>query len=313
MIWDYFRLSAILLEKVLITGSGGLLGSRLASIISGDCEVISTHYAPLQRPNFRLMDVIDRTQVFTVVRETSPDAVVHTAAATNVDKCETDRGWALNVNSVGTRNVAAACASIGARLIYVSTDYVFDGLKGLYSEEDEPNPVNYYGLTKMQGENYVRETCENHIIARTSVVYGWNPRRPNFATWVVDSLINRRRIRVVEDHYNSPTLVDELAETIREMLHSEEDGVYHVAGGERISRYGFALKIAETFGLDGSLVVPAKMAELRNWVAKRPQDSSLCIEKLRRDFGIQPLDVTGALSKMKEQEPNLTLAREDSR
>jgi dTDP-4-dehydrorhamnose reductase len=313
MIWDYFRLSAILLEKVLITGSGGLLGSRLASNLSGDCEVISTHYEPFQRPNFRLMDVVDRTQVFTVVRETSPDAVVHTAAATNVDKCETDRGWALNVNSVGTRNVAEACASIGARLIYVSTDYVFDGLKGLYEEEDEPNPVNYYGLTKLQGENYVRETCENHIIARTSVVYGWNQRRPNFATWVVDSLRNRRRISVVEDHYNSPTLADELAEIIRKMLHSEKSGVYHVAGGERISRHGFALKIAETFGLDCSLVVPVKMAELRNWIAKRPQDSSLCIDKLRRDFGIQPLDVAGALSNMKEQESGLTLARESSK
>ena len=201
---------------------------------------------------------------------------------------------------------------MGARLIYFSTDYVFDGSKGLYSEEDETNPVNYYGLTKLQGEEFVRKICQNYVIARTSVVYGWNPRKQNFATWVIDSLRNQRRIEVVEDHYNSPTFADYLAEVVRKMVDSEYSGVYHAAGGERISRYRFALKIAETFGLDVSLVAPVKMVDLKNWIARRPRDSSLCLDRLRRDFGIQPPDLAEALKSMREQEPSLALTRERS-
>jgi dTDP-4-dehydrorhamnose reductase len=192
-----------------------------------------------------------------------------------------------------------ACSEIGAKLIYVSTDYVFDGGKGSYSEEDETDPVNYYGLTKLKGEESVKELCDGYAVARPCAVYGWHDRKLNFTTWVIDSLRKGRHIPVVEDHYDSPTFADELAEIIKMMIR-KATGVYHTAGGERVNRYEFALRIAETFDLNRSLVSPVGMKEVKSWIAQRPRDSSLCMDKLRRDMHFHPSDLTQALEKMKK-------------
>ena len=290
------------MKKVLVTGSSSLLGGKLVNALSKEYEVIPTHNTEALHPNSIRMNIVDRDGVFKVLTEVFPDVVVHTAAETSVDKCENGREWAWSVNAVGTRNIAEVCAKIRAKLIYMSTDYVFDGGKGLYSEEDEVHPINYYGLTKLKGEEFVKELCEDFVVARTSVVYGWHPRKLNFATWVIDSLEKGKRIPVAEDHYNSPTLADNLAEIIQRIVGSNAGGVYHTAGGERVSRYEFAVKIAETFELDKSLMAPVKMGDLKAWIAKRPRDSSLCVDKLRKKIGIQPLDLAGALRRMKESQ-----------
>lgn len=288
------------LDKVLVTGSSGLLGGKLVKALSEEYEVIPAHNTKSVHYNSVRMDIVDREGVFRVLSESSPDVVVHAAAETSVDKCETSKERAWSVNAFGTKSIAEACAKIGAKLIFVSTDYVFDGRRGLYSEEDEVNPINQYGLTKLKGEEFVKELCEDFLIARASVVYGWHSRKLNFTTWVIDSLRHRRRIPVVEDHYNSPTLADDLAEIIQKMIGSKAGRVYHTAGGERVSRYEFALKIAETFGLDRSLISPVKMVDVKNWIAKRPRDSSLCVDKIKR-IGIKPSDLAEALRRMREQ------------
>ena len=288
------------MKKVLVTGASGLLGGKLVNLLSQDYEVTPTHNTDALHHNSMRMNIVDGDGVSRVLVEVCPDVVVHTAAETNVDKCEASKEWAWSINAEGTRNIAEACIDIGARLVYVSTDYVFDGYKGLYSEDDQANPINYYGFTKLEGEGFVRGLCEDFIIARTSVLYGWHQRKLNFATWVIDSLRNQKPIPVAEDHYNSPTLADDLAEIISRMVGRNAGGVYHTAGGERVSRYEFALKIAETFGLDRSLVSPVKMGDLKSWIAKRPRDSSLCVDKLQEEIGIQPLDLTEALRRMRE-------------
>jgi len=134
---------------------------------------------------------------------------------------------------------------------------------------------------------------------RTSVLYGWHPNRLNFATWVIDSLKSGMRISVAEDHYNSPTLVDNLTEVILRIVGADATGVYHVAGSERISRYDFAMKIAEVFGLDRSLVTPVKMEDLKVWVAKRPRDSSLSVYKARHELKVGLLDAREGLRQMR--------------
>ena len=290
------------MKSALVIGASGLLGGKLVDVLSKEYEVVPTHNTQALHPNSIRLNIVDDVQVFRVLREVCPDVVVHAAAETNVDKCETDKEWAWRVNVASTKNIAEACVMNDARLIYVSTDYVFDGHKGLYSEEDEANPINYYGLTKLRGEEFVKDLCEDFLIARTSVLYGWHTRRLNFATWVIDSLKNRRGIPVALDLYGSPTLADDLAEIFRKILGNKVGGVYHVAGGERVSRYEFALKIAETFELDSSLVAPVKMESLKAWIARRPRDSSLCVDKLKEDTGIQPLDLATALERMKESE-----------
>ncbi len=291
------------MERVLVTGASGLLGSRLVKAFSGGYEVIPTHNTHPIHPGSVRMDIVDGDEVLKVLEGARPEWVVHSAAETNVDKCETSKGLAWSVNAEGTRNIASACGKIGAKLVYVSTDYVFDGEKGHYGEEDEANPVNYYGITKLEGERFVRELCEGFVIARTSVLYGWHPNKLNFATWVIDSLKSGKRISVVEDHYNSPTLADNLAETILEIVRAHATGMYHTAGSERMSRYDFAMKTAEVFGLDGSLVTPVKMEDLKVWVAKRPRDSSLSVDKARHELKVRLLDTQEGLRQMRALAP----------
>ena len=282
-----------------MTGAGGLLGCRLVEVLPERYEVIPTHNTQPMQPNSIRIDVVDRRSVFKVLDEFRPSVVVHAAAETNVDKCEKHKEWAWNVNVEGTRNVAEGCAKIGAKLVYVSTDYVFDGSRGLYREDDRPNPVNYYGSTKLEGEESVRESCLDFVIARTSVLYGWHPRKPNFGTWVIDSLRNGRAIDVVSDHYNSPTLADNMAEIILGVVESDLTGVYHIAGRERISRYEFAVKIAEMFELDRSLIASVKMDDLKIWIARRPRDSSLSVDKIHQKTRVQPMSLNIALKMMK--------------
>jgi dTDP-4-dehydrorhamnose reductase len=222
--------------------------------------------------------------------------VVHTAAETNVDRCETERDLAQRINIGGTANVAAASARVRAKLVLISTDYVFDGRKGNYAETDEPNPISFYGLTKLEAERIVASTS-NSLIVRTSVLYGWHPSKLNFATWILKGLRDRETLKVVNDHINSPTLADNLADAIRKAIERNSQGVLHVAGSERISRFDFARRIARRFDLDERLLVPVRMSDL-NWIARRPRDSSLNIGKAEKELGIELFGVDRGLDEM---------------
>lgn len=246
------------------------------------------------------MDISDRVRVFDVVGNVRPDIIVHAAAETDVDRCESEREIAWKVNVDGTKNLAEAALCVGAKIVYVSTDYVFDGEKGLYREDDKMNPINYYGATKLEGERFTQQTTKEHAIVRTSVLYGWHPSKKNFVSWVLDSLRKGQTTMVVDDHWNSPTLADNLAETILRIVENDAHGVYHVAGKERIDRFRFAVKIAEHFNLEKSLLKPIQMRDLKAWVARRPRDSSLQVEKAERDLGVKLLDVDQGLKLMRE-------------
>jgi len=288
--------------KLLITGSSGLLGSKLVKA-ARDHKIISTYGTKPLLSNSVKMNITDENEVFRVLGKFKPDVVIHTAAETDVDRCEIDKEHAWKVNANGTNNIAKACAEVNAKPVYVSTDYVFDGEKGLYGEEDMPRPINHYGLTKLEGEKHVTK-INGHLIVRTSVLYGWHPWKKNFVTWVLNPLRQGKQIKVVDDHYNSPTLADNLAEIMLEAVENNLTGLYHIAGRERISRFGFALQIARTFGLNSKLVKPIKMAELKAWVARRPRDSSLRVDKVQRELRTKPLDVLGGLKLMKERTPS---------
>jgi dTDP-4-dehydrorhamnose reductase len=213
-----------------------------------------------------------------------------------VDLCETDRDAARRINALGPKEVASASRKAGSKIIYISTDYVFDGLQGNYREQDAPSPLNYYGESKLAGERFVQEACPECLILRTSVLYGWNPTRLNFVTWAVSELQKGRSINVVTDQHNSPTYSSDLAGMILRL--KDEQGVFHASGRERISRYGFTLKVAEAFGLDSSLINPVTSGELR-WTAPRPADSSLNVSKVSGIAG--PLNVDEGLKQMKSQ------------
>lgn len=290
------------MEKILVIGGNGLLGSKIVKLAQTKYDCVSTHRTCAIHPSSLKLDITSQDEVFHVFKTVKPNIIMHVAAETNVDRCETDRNWAWKVNAEGTANVAEACGEMNLKLVYVSTDYVFDGERGLYMEQDTLNPINYYGLTKLKGEEFVRERCKDYLIARTSVLFGWHPWKKNFATWAIEALRCGKRIEVVDDHFNSPTLADNLSEALLELVEKDFNGIYHTAGSERISRYEFVVKIAKIFDLDIGLVKPIKMKELKAWVAKRPRDSSLCIDKARRELKTKFFDVKESLEFMKNVE-----------
>jgi dTDP-4-dehydrorhamnose reductase len=284
-----------------VTGASGLLGNKVVELAKSYHTVASLHNTKPLQSNSLKIDITDAIEVLSLFNRLKPTVVIHTASKTNVDKCETEKERAWKTNVEGTRNIAEACQKVNAKLIAISTDYVFDGEKGLYNEEDKPNPVNYYGLTKLEGEKQVINYCENYAILRTSVLYGWHPWKQNFATWIINKLKQRQEITVVEDHYNTPTLADNLAEMALEVAEKDLRGVYHASGNERISRYEFAKQIAETFNLNSSLIKPVKMSQVAAWIAKRPRDSSLDSGKIQKKLKMKPLNITEGLNKMKEE------------
>jgi len=288
-------------RKLVVTGASGLLGNKIVELAKEKFEVTPIHNTKPLHSNSLTLDITDAAEVSSLFSRLKPTAVIHTASETNVDKCEMEKEHAWKTNVEGARNIAETCQKVNAKLVAISTDYVFDGEKGLYSELDKPDPVNYYGLTKLEGEKQVINHCKNYAVLRTSVLYSWHPWKQNFATWVINKLKQQQEITVVEDHYNTPTLADNLAEMALEVAEKDLQGVYHASGNERISRYEFAKQIAKTFGLNLDLIKPVKMSQMTAWTAKRPRDSSLDTGKIQKQLKTKPLNITQGLTKMKEE------------
>jgi dTDP-4-dehydrorhamnose reductase len=286
----------------VVTGSSGLLGRGLVNVLKRDYEVLGIdRYAPTDQRNELALDITERRAVESIARA-EPSVIVHTAAETNVDLCETDHEHARTINVEGTANIVEGCVKVGAKLIFISTDYVFDGTKGNYSEADQPNPIGFYGTSKLEAERIVISKLPKALIMRTSVLYGWHPSKLNFATWIIKGLREHQTLRVVNDHTNSPTLADNLARAVRAAIERASEGLLHVAGRERINRFDFAHKIAKNFDLDESLLVPVEMCDM-SWVAKRPRDSSLDVAKAEKELGIELLGVNRGLEEMLRTEP----------
>ncbi len=281
--------------KLFITGGSGLFGSKLAEIAGNEHEV----YAGFRShdPPFGVPVKFDLTSnVLDVVKEIRPDAIVHSAAMTDVDKCEVEKELAYKINVEGTKKVAEAAKKVNAFLVYISTDYVFSGDRGMYREDDETNPVNYYGYTKLEGEKF----CEN--VARTCVIYGSRPAagKVNFALWLIEKLEKGEEVKIVTDQFITPTLNTNLAEMVLEVVERGVTGTFHLAGATRVSRFDFATELARVFGFDESLIKPAKMSEI-NWIAKRPRDSSLDVTKASEFLKNKPYDLKKALKTLKEE------------
>ena len=247
--------------KVLVTGANGMLGQDLCPILEDNgYEVVET--------DVNTLDITNIEQVKTVLNKEKPDIVVHCAAYTNVDKAEEDLKTAELINVTGTENVAEICGKSGITLIYISTDYVFDGTKNSpYTPEDMPNPINNYGITKYEGEEAVRSLCEKYYVARTSWLYGHHGK--NFVETML-KLADNNEVNVVDDQVGCPTWTVELANGILKLL-SKPYGTYHICGSGSTSWYGFAKEIFAQSNLDVNLH-PCK-TEAFPRPAKRPSYS----------------------------------------
>jgi dTDP-4-dehydrorhamnose reductase len=302
-------------KRILITGSNGLLGQKLVALLSRgtdyDLLLTSKHessfFDELDVP-YRQLDITTRNDVRRVVDEFQPDTIINTAAVTNVDLCETERKLAWSVNVAGVENLAIAAKFAGAKIIHLSTDYVFDGKNGPYNEEARPNPLSYYGRTKLASENVVRTSGVPFAIVRTMILYGVaNNVKPNFVLWLIHELEREKPVRVVDDQYGSPTLVDDLAYGILKIITFNREGVYHIAGPEWINRYEFAVKLAKTFSFDKKLIAPVKTLLLKQ-PAPRPLRSGLITLKAETQLGIKMSNTDQGLMIVKNQ-LNLTVKR----
>ena len=274
--------------RILLNGKGGQLGSeiigrwrtKLCEATNIDVELIEL--------NSRELDITDKENVLTLISQLKPDVIINCAAYTNVDQAEEDYEKAFQVNALGPRNLAIAAESVGAKLIHISTDYVFEGdgviangEKALYREYDVPNPINVYGKTKLLGENYVREFCSKYFIIRTSWLYGENGN--NFVKTIIKAAKEKGKLQVVNDQFGNPTNAKDLSKHILELAFTEEYGIYHCTGNGVASWYDFACKIVEYAGID--CIVEAVTSEQYQTKAKRPSYSCLDNMMLRNTIG----------------------------
>jgi len=272
--------------RILVTGGTGLLGWWASKVLSErGYEVIATFNRQkppsLEGVSWVKMSLEEPRGVNEVFDEVKPDAVIHSAAFTDVDGCELNRDAAYKVNYLGARAVAEASASRGIFLVYISTDYVFDGEKGMYSEDDIPAPINYYGLSKLLGEAAVDALMKGKSsIVRVSGLYGYSPSgKKNFGIRALESLMEGREVQAFSDQYLSPTYAPELANLLSVLIGEKIAGILHIAG-ERLSRYQFALLLAKKLGAKEDLVKPSSL-ERAGLKAKRPRDSSLDSSKAK--------------------------------
>jgi dTDP-4-dehydrorhamnose reductase len=227
------------LKKILVTGAGGQLGGEFEALLPGATTRLLARDA---------LDVSDAGAVAAAVSSFAPELVIHTAAMTNVDACESDLEGARAINAVGAENVARACSEVGAAMVYVSTNYVFDGEKTApYDEGDGTNPISVYGATKLEGEEAVGRLLERHYVVRTSTLYG--PRRRNFVTALVEAARDRTHLSYVDDQRVTPTSTADLAAAILELVEAESFGTYHLVNQGETTWYGWARAALEALGI----------------------------------------------------------------
>ena len=288
----------------MITGGSGLLGSNLVKMAASDFEVYATYHTHLTQipgSQFMRMDTRDKKRVLSIFEKIKPHLVIHTAGLVNVDYCEKheDEAWSLNV--YGTENITLATEKINAKLIYISTDSIFDGKKGMYTEKDIPNPHTAYAKTKLAGEEIVKRRLSNSIIART-VFYGWSLHsKKSLAEWIITTLKEKKRLKLWADAFFTPILVNNLAEVLLTMYRQDLNGTYHVGGSERCSKYVFGLGLARVFKLDSNLIEPSSISETGSGIS-RPKDPSLDSTKVSRELATKLLDIRQGITLFKELE-----------
>ena len=283
--------------RLLITGANGLLGQKLVALIAPrpDIELIATsrgdskiHYDFLTY-RYRPMDVTRPAEVDEVIEQEQPDVIIHTAALTKVDYCEHHRELCYRLNVKAVDHVVRAAVKHNCFLIHLSTDFVFSGDKRLLTEEDLPNPVNYYGQTKLEAEQRITESGVKHAIVRTAIVYGVVPHlsRSNIILWVKESLKRGKTIHVVDDQFRTPTLAEDLAEGCFLVAQKRAEGIFNVSGEELLTPYQMAHLTADYFNLDKALIVRTDSTKFKQ-PARRPLETGFVIEKAKQVLGYQP-------------------------
>ncbi len=294
------------MSKVLFTGATGLLGKYFFLQKPSNFDLYGTYIKNLKVDNANLftLDVSSGDDVNALFEKIMPDFVVHAAALGNVDYCETHKDEARKVNIIGTQNVLNASKKINAKLIFTSSNAVYDGKNPPYSEEAPKHPLDYYGKTKLEGEVLVRESEVPYVILRLMTMYGWPPvgGRPNPVSWVINELRNKKEVNIVNDIFNNHLFAGQAAEIIWKLIENNKfNKTYNLAGGEVVSRLDLALETAQVFNLDKSLINSVSSDFFKN-IVPRPKNTSFDISKIEEELGVRLYTVREGLLKMKDEE-----------
>lgn len=296
-------------KKILLIGANGFLGTNILQIgtkyeknfqhfkfLAGDIE--NTNITP--DVPFYYINITKKENIMNIISKISPEIVILTSAMTNVDQNEINKELSKKINTEGPKNVLKACSKINAKLVFISTDFIFDGISknGNYNENDIPNPLNHYGKTKYEAEKTIINSEIDYLICRTAVLYGWNKYKLDFITWILNKLHNKENISVVTSQINNATFIKNLAEILLKLIDKDARGIYHTAGDGALSRYEMAIKCAEIFNYDKNLITPVEYIEQK---AIRPKNAGLDISKLKRLIGseLKVLNLADGLEYMK--------------
>ncbi|MBT7896083.1 MAG: SDR family oxidoreductase [Flavobacteriales bacterium] len=295
----------------LITGSNGLLGQKLLKKLKDfNFEVIATSKGKnrnfdSESYTYESLDITDKDEVNRVLNLYKPNVIFNTAAMTNVDLCEDEMDNCDKLNTFSVAYLADAALSIDAHLIHISTDFIFDGKKDLYSEEDPPNPLSYYGKSKLEAEKLLYNHNCNWSILRTIVIYGVGKKlnKSNIVLWAKDQLENHNQIKIIDDEFRAPTFAEDLAQACINTALKKEYGIFHVSGKELMSIYEIVESIANFYNFDKSLIKRIKSKEL-NQKAKRPKKTSFNLLKAKNTLDYSPKSFLESLEIIHKQLKN---------
>ncbi len=294
--------------KILVTGANGLLGYKLIQLLStkSDITTVATARKKVndlpQGVDFFELDITNHDQTIEVLLATKPDVVISAAAMTQVDQCETEREQCWMANVVGIENLVEGCEKINCHLVHVSTDFIFDGSFGPLDETAIPNPVNFYGESKLAGEQVIQKSKLSWAILRTVLVFGITPdlSRSNIVLWVKKSLEDGKTINVVNDQWRTPTLAEDLAVGCYLAASQKATGIYHISGEEMMTPFDIAQHTADFFKLDKSLIKAADSSTFKQ-PAARPPKTGFIVTKAKTELGYQPHSFSEGLQVLKSQ------------
>lgn len=295
------------MNKLLIIGGTSLLGSQLIRDLSKENDITATYHTnkikSQSKVNKVYLNITNPDNIKSVINRKRWDFILHTASVGDVDYCERNKELAWRVNTVATAIIAKNALKTGSRLIYFSTNAVYDGRKGMYTELSKPNPINYYGKTKLEGERMVKKSGVDYVILRLNTMYGWNEegQRQNPAVWIIKSLKKENRISVVNDVYNTHLWVGFVSKIIKK-LHSfwPNKQTFNIGGAECLNRYNFALAIGQVFKLNSSLITEVGSDKFLS-LAPRPKNTCFITSKMQKKLSIKPLTLIEGLELMKKQ------------
>jgi len=301
------------LKKIIITGSNGLLGQKMVKLLlsKNNYEIHALSRGENRLANkegytYHRIDITKKDQLTKLVSEIQPLYIVHTAAMTNVDACELNQAKCDMINVDTVKTLVDLCKINNIHLIHLSTDFIFDGMKGaFYTEEDDPNPLSYYGLSKLKSEKIILNTISRYTIIRTILVYGLvdHNDRSNIVLWVKNSIENKKEINVVTDQYRMPTLAEDLAESCLLAIENDAFGIFNVSSNKLMSIYEIAIEVAKMFHLDINYIKPIITSEL-NLPAKRPFKTGFDLNKSITELKLPSYTFVERLQVFKNQLPN---------